>query len=124
MLGIYWKLYLEIAMAGKILVLGATGNVGRPLVAELLARGEQVKAASRSGEAAAGAEGVKFDFTDEATFVPALEGVDRAYVLAPTGTIDVLGTVLPFVRLAAERKVKIVFQSVSGADANDDIPYR
>jgi uncharacterized protein YbjT (DUF2867 family) len=111
-------------MAGKILVLGATGNVGRPLVAELLAKGEHVRAASRSGKAADGAEGVRFDFTDEATFGPALEGVDRAYVLAPTGTLDVLGTVLPFVRLAAGRKVKIVFQSVSGADANDDIPYR
>ena len=111
-------------MAGKILVLGATGNVGRPLVAELLAKGEQVRAASRSGKAADGAEGVRFDFTDEATFGPALEGVDRAYVLAPTGTLDVLGTILPFVRLAAGRKVKIVFQSVSGADANDDIPYR
>jgi len=111
-------------MAGKILVLGATGNVGRPLVAELLAKGEQVKAASRSGKAAGRAEGVRFDFTDGTTFAPALDGVDRAYVLAPTGTLDVLGTVLPFVRLAVERKVKIVFQSVSGADANDDIPYR
>ncbi|WP_201831661.1 SDR family oxidoreductase [Microvirga zambiensis] len=111
-------------MAGKILVLGATGNVGKPLVGELLAKGEQVKAASRSGKAAGRAEGVRFDFTDETTFAPALDGVDRAYVLAPTGTLDVLGTVLPFVRLAAERKVKIVFQSVSGADANDDIPYR
>jgi uncharacterized protein YbjT (DUF2867 family) len=28
-------------MAGKILVLGATGNVGRPLVAELLANGRE-----------------------------------------------------------------------------------
>ena len=33
----------------KILVIGATGNVGRPLVRQLLARGEAVKAASRSG---------------------------------------------------------------------------
>ncbi len=111
-------------MAGKILVLGATGNVGKPLVAELIARGERVKGASRSGVAVPGAEGVQFDFADDATFIPALEGVDRAYVLAPTGTLDPVGTLLPFLRLAVERKVKIVLQSVYGVDADDSIPYR
>ncbi|MGF9762981.1 SDR family oxidoreductase [Microvirga sp. 0TCS3.31] len=111
-------------MAGKILVLGATGNVGKPLVAELVAKGEPVKAASRSGKAVAGAEGVRFDFADDATFGPALEGVDRAYVLAPTGTLDTVGTLLPFLKVAAERKVKIVLQSVFGVDADDSIPYR
>jgi uncharacterized protein YbjT (DUF2867 family) len=111
-------------MAGKILVLGATGNVGKPLMAELVAKGEPVKAASRSGKAVAGAEGVRFDFADSATFGPALEGVDRAYVLAPTGTLDTVGTLLPFLKVAAERKVKIVLQSVFGVDADDSIPYR
>ena len=38
-------------MSGKILVIGATGNVGAPLVAELLRRGEKVKAASRNAGA-------------------------------------------------------------------------
>jgi uncharacterized protein YbjT (DUF2867 family) len=113
-----------MTMAGKILVLGATGNVGKPLVAELVAKGEPVKAASRSGKALAGAESVRFDFADEATFGPALEGVDRAYVLAPTGTLDTIGTLLPFLKAATERKVKIVLQSVFGVDADDSIPYR
>ena len=111
-------------MAGKILILGATGNVGKPLVAELVAKGEPVRAASRFGKAVAGAEGVRFDFADSATFGPALEGVDRAYVLAPTGTLDTVGTLLPFLKVAAERKVKIVLQSVFGVDADDSIPYR
>ena len=44
-------------MAGKVLVVGANGNVGRPLVAALLAKGEQVKAASRSGGAGRGRGG-------------------------------------------------------------------
>ena len=111
-------------MAGKILVLGATGNVGKPLVGELAAKGERVKAASRSGKPVDGAEGVQFDFTDEATYGPALEGVDRAYVLAPTGTLDPLSVLMPFLKLAVERKVKIVLQSVFGVDADDNIPYR
>lgn len=111
-------------MAGKILVLGATGNVGKPLVAELVAKGEAVKAASRSGVAMGGAEGVAFDYANPATYGPALDGVDRAYVLAPTGTLDILGTLMPFLTLVVERKVKVVLQSVFGVDADDSIPYR
>jgi len=111
-------------MAGKILVLGATGNVGRPLVAELMAKGETVKAASRSGKAVDGAEGVRFDFADQAAYEPALEGVDRGYVLAPTGTLDPFSTLMPFLKLAIERRVKVVLQSVFGVDADDSIPYR
>lgn len=60
----------------------------------------------------------------ESTFGPALDGVDRAYVLAPAGTLNILGTLLPFLKVAAERKVKIVLQSVFGVDADDSIPYR
>ncbi|PVE21870.1 NAD(P)-dependent oxidoreductase [Microvirga sp. KLBC 81] len=111
-------------MAGKILVLGATGNVGKPLVAELVAKGEPVKAASRAGNPVSGAQGVKFDFADQTTYAQALEGVDRAYVLVPTGTLDILGTLMPFLKLAIERKVKVVLQSVFGVDADDSIPYR
>ena len=41
-------------MTGKILVIGSTGTIGTPLVKALLAKGESVKAASRSGNAADG----------------------------------------------------------------------
>ena len=53
-------------MSGKILVIGATGNVGAPLVAELLRRGERVKAASRNAGARfpSGAEAVRLDLSD------------------------------------------------------------
>lgn len=47
----------------KIPVIGTTGNVGRPLIKDLIARGEAVKAASRSGKPVEGAEGVAFDLT-------------------------------------------------------------
>lgn len=51
-------------MSGSILVLGATGTVGRSLVADLTERGEPVRAASRSGGPLSGAEGVRFDYED------------------------------------------------------------
>ena len=60
-------------MAGKILVIGSTGTIGTPLVRALVARGESVKAASRSGRASDGAEGVRFDYTDASTYADAFD---------------------------------------------------
>ncbi|UVD59055.1 SDR family oxidoreductase [Rhizobium sp. Pop5] len=111
-------------MSNKILVLGATGTVGRHVVDGLLAKGETVKAASRSGKPVAGAEGVAFDYARPETFGPAFEGVDRAYVLLASGYVDAKGMLLPVIEAAAARKVKVVFQSVIGVDADDSIPYR
>lgn len=111
-------------MSNKILVLGANGNVGQALVPLLLARGEQVKAASRSGQAVAGAEGVVFDYARPETFATAFDGVDRAYVMLPTGYVNVCAQLLPVIEAAAARRVKVVLQSVLGVDADDTIPYR
>lgn len=111
-------------MAGKVLVLGANGNVGKPLVKLLLEKGESVKAASRSGNAIDGAEGLRFDYDDAATFGPAFEGVDRAYIMLAGGYVDAKGKLLPVIEAAISRNVKIVFQSVLGVDADDSIPYR
>ncbi len=111
-------------MTGKILVLGATGTVGTPLVKALVNKGESVKAASRSGKAVEGAEGVRFDYADTSTFADAFDGVDRLYLLLSTGHVDVLGALSPVVDEAIRRKIKIVFMSVFGVDADDSIPYR
>lgn len=111
-------------MSKKILVLGATGTVGRPVVNGLIAKGEAVRAASRSGAAVPGAEGFAFDFSKPETIAAALEDVDRLYMLLPAGYLEVKELLLPVVEAAASRKVKIVFQSVIGVDADDSIPYR
>ena len=107
----------------KILILGATGHVGRPLVKELIVRGESVKAASRAGQPVEGAEGVAFDVA-KPDFDMLFAGVDRLFLLLPTGYVDSKGLLMPIVNAAAVRKVKIVFMSVFGVDADDSIPYR
>lgn len=111
-------------MSGRILVLGATGTVGAPLVAGLVARGERVRAASRQATAVPGAEAVRFDHLDPATHEAAFEEVDRAYVLVPSGQLAILEILSPILDLAARRGVKVVLQSVFGVDADDSIPYR
>ena len=111
-------------MTGKILVIGSTGTIGTPLVKALLARGESVKAASRTGKAAEGAEGVRFDYTDASTYTDAFDGVDRLFLILAGGRLDAIDALTPVVEEAARRKVKIVFLSVFGVDADDSIPYR
>jgi uncharacterized protein YbjT (DUF2867 family) len=111
-------------MAGKILVIGSTGTIGTPLVKALLAKGESVKAASRTGKAAEGAEGVRFDYTDASTYTDAFDGVDRLFLILAGGRLDAIDALTPVVEEAARRNVKIVFLSVFGVDADDSIPYR
>ncbi|WP_210530064.1 SDR family oxidoreductase [Rubellimicrobium arenae] len=111
-------------MSGRILVLGATGTVGAHVVAGLVARGENVKAASRGATPVAGAEAVRFDHMDPSTHEAAFDGVDRAYVLVPSGYLNTLEILSPIIERAAGAGTKVVFQSVIGVDADDSIPYR
>jgi len=66
-----------------IVVTGATGNVGRPLVAALATAGEQVTAVSRRVSAASVPEGVRFrpvDLTDPESLRPAVDGADALFL--------------------------------------------
>jgi uncharacterized protein YbjT (DUF2867 family) len=111
-------------MAGKILVLGSNGTIGSKVVRALVARGETVRAASRKATAVDGAEAVAFDYEDATTFGPALDGVDRLFVLTPAGYLDPVGLVGPIMAAAAARGIKVVLMTVIGVDADDNIPYR
>ena len=111
-------------MGKKILVTGATGNVGHHLVRDLIGKGEKVVAATRHATAVPGAEARRFDLTDPATLPGLFEGVDRAYLMVPAGHVNVLDLMLPLIDAAAKAGVKVVLQSVFGVDADDEIPYR
>lgn len=108
----------------QILVLGASGTVGTLLVAALAAQGQQVKAATRSGKACAGAQAVRFDYADASTHAPAFDGVDRLYLVMPADNLQVEAFLLPIVRMAAARRVKVVMQSVMGVEHEPLNPYR
>jgi uncharacterized protein YbjT (DUF2867 family) len=94
----------------QILVLGATGTVGRRLTDRLRGTGHRVRAASRSGRP-------RFDWADRATWEPVLAGVSRLYLLTPDGVpVDPA-----FVALAAAQGVdRIVLQSSSAIEAMGD----
>jgi len=75
-------------MSSKILVTGATGNVGSKVVERLSASGASVRAAVQSASKAAnlksaGVEPVEFDFTKPETMRAALNGVEKVFLLTP-----------------------------------------
>jgi len=93
--------HAEVAERVVTLVLGASGKTGRRVVDRLIAAGLPVRAASRSGE-------TRFDWEDQATWAPALAGVEAAYItyypdLAFPGAADTVGA---FAELAVANGVR------------------
>ncbi|WP_353648735.1 NAD(P)H-binding protein [Nakamurella sp. A5-74] len=113
------------AGTGVVLVCGATGTVGRPLLEHLVVAGHHVRAAVRDPETAAlpaAVEVVRLDFTDPATVGPAVAGVDRVFLMRPPAISDVATAMAPLITAAANQQVRrIVVLSVMGV--NPALPH-
>jgi uncharacterized protein YbjT (DUF2867 family) len=93
-----------------ILVIGATGNIGRPVVSQLAAKGAQVRALTRNPERAClppRVEVVQGDLTAPETLDRCLDGVHAVFLIwtAPQSAVDVA------LELIARRTRRIVFLS-------------
>ena len=95
-------------MTNKILVVGATGNIGRHVVTGLRERGADVRTLSRF----AGADTVAGDLTRPETLHTALSGVDSVFLLWPFLTADGAPAVLDVVAQHARRVVYVSALSV------------
>lgn len=82
------------------LVIGATGTTGSRTAAQLIAAGHPVKAAGRRATPLPGAEPVRFDWYDPATYGDALTAVDHVYLVPPVGDPEPAAVMLPFLRQA------------------------
>ncbi len=117
-------------MTAPILVTGAPGNVGTPLVQELLGLGAAVRVAAWDPDLArrdlgGAVEVVPFDFTRAETFGPAFAGVERMFLLRPPQIADVDGVIVPALRAARDAGVQhVVFLSIQGAQKNRVVPHR
>lgn len=110
----------------SVLVTGATGNVGSEVIAHLARRGTSVKAGIRSsgfGTAPPGVTQTEFDFENPETFAPALEGVDRVFLMRPPQMSE--STAMhPFIEAMREAGIEhVVFMSVQGAGTNPFVPH-
>jgi uncharacterized protein YbjT (DUF2867 family) len=110
-----------------ILVIGATGNVGRPTVAGLLAKGESVRALSRSKEKLAslpdGVTGVIGDLETGSGLEAACAGVDKLFLITSNGETETARG-LNAVQAARAAGVKhIVFLSVGDPGKEPAVPH-
>jgi uncharacterized protein YbjT (DUF2867 family) len=105
----------SMTATGKILVIGATGHIGRNVVAGLRARDVAVRALSRSPAAAAlpdGVEPVAGDLTDPGALRGALAGVDRVFLLWPFLSVEGAPAVVDAIAGQAGRVVYVSAMSV------------
>jgi uncharacterized protein YbjT (DUF2867 family) len=103
----------------RYLVTGATGNTGAHVFAGLRQHGYMARAASRRPDHGDD-DAVAFDWSDESTFLPALDGACAVYLVAPTGVADPVPVVRPFLERAAAFGVHRVVQLSSSAVARGE----
>ncbi len=111
----------------KVLVVGATGNVGRKLVALLVQKDETVKAATRSPEEYEAVsdkiEAVRFDYGQPETFDGALADVDRLFMLAMPADTEADKHLIPFIDAAQAAGVRrVVLMTAMGVDQAEGAP--
>lgn len=112
----------------KVLVTGASGNVGSYVVKELLNMREKVVAATTNIEKTNKffdnkVEAVYFDFTNKSTFDKALEDVDRVFLMRPPH-LGKPEDLYPFIDAMKACNVKLVsFLSLMGVENNTIPPH-
>ena len=112
----------------KVLVTGASGNVGSYVVTELLSKGEEVTAAGTSVEKLKKQFGdrvdtIAFDFTDKRTYDEALKGVDRVFLMRPPH-LGKPEDLYPFIDSMKAHNIKLVsFLSLMGVENNTIPPH-
>jgi uncharacterized protein YbjT (DUF2867 family) len=110
----------------KILVTGATGNVGREVVKNLHQRGVEVRALARKPESVnfpAGVEVLPGDLTDPESIRAAVKGIDKLFLLNAV-VADELTQALITYGIAKRAGIKhVTYVSVYKADHFRDVPH-
>ncbi len=113
----------------RVLVTGATGNVGQEVVKLLAASGAPVAAAVRNpaqvqDRIPAGVAPRLFDFTAPETFAAAFAGIQRLFLVRPPAISDVKRDLRPALAAARQAGVEqVTFLSLQGIERNRFAPH-
>lgn len=118
-------------MSKPILVVGATGRVGRELVKLLVQHGESVRVATRNPSLASSrfdnrtVHAVEFDYDRPETFAPAIAGAERVFLTVRPGDNHSDEAALPLLHLAKKAKVqRIVDLTAMGVEQDESFMLR
>lgn len=117
-------------MSDKILVTGATGVLGRELVARLAGRGVEVKAGTRNPERAhrlfdTSVEVVDLDYDVTETWDAALQWADRVFLVAPPFDPRADERLVPFLDWAVQSGSRhVVLLSAMGVETRERLALR
>jgi uncharacterized protein YbjT (DUF2867 family) len=111
-----------------IFVTGASGNVGRAVVAQLTCRKLAfrigVRPSDRMDASASGIKTTAFDFLDPLTFQSAVADCTAVFLMRPPAIANTKATLNRFLDVAQRSDVKhVVFLSVAGAGTNPFVPH-
>lgn len=112
-----------------MLVTGATGTIGRHVVAGLQAAGRSVRAAvphpERAGdELGARVSLLRFSFTDPSTWADTFDGAQLMFLMRPPQLSNIERDMVPALRTAQDAGVRhIVLLSLQGAESNKVVPH-
>jgi uncharacterized protein YbjT (DUF2867 family) len=112
----------------KVLVTGASGNVGKYVIEELLSMNEKVVAAGTNEEKLKKMWGDKvdtliLDFMNPDTFEKALTGIDRVFLMRPP-QLGKPEDLYPFIECMKDYNIKLVtFLSLMGVEKNPVPPH-
>ena len=112
-----------------LLVIGATGNVGRPTAETLLRRGATVRVTARdparlASMARAGAEVRRLELGAPSTYGPALEGVTGLLLVRPPELSKVEEGMFPLIDAAIDAGVEhVALLSVPAAERHSFLPH-
>ncbi|MEA5603471.1 SDR family oxidoreductase [Nostoc sp. UHCC 0252] len=113
----------------KILVTGATGNVGTEVIRLLRSQNCHICAGVRNPMNAqqmlgSNVECIAFDFTNPDTFVNAFENVNKLFLVRPPALANVRKQIVPALNAAKFAGIEhIVFLSLLGAEHNSFVPH-
>lgn len=121
-------------MRRKILITGASGNIGKELIHHLYQQAQlsfQILAGVRNItnlhdglSTYKNLQYVPFDFTNSDSFDQALEGVETVFLLRPPAIADIKQFFVPLIKAFEKNAIKrVLFLSVQGADKIKMIPH-
>jgi uncharacterized protein YbjT (DUF2867 family) len=118
----------------KILITGATGNMGQETIKALLKTNNEdleIVAAVRNVAKAkqelsrfAGIKFRKFDFMDQQSMETSLEDIDKVLLIRPPAISQVEKYILPFIKMMRRKAIdQVVFLSLQGVEKNPVVPH-